>query len=57
MTQLYRQQIGDNEVVEAIPLSRLNCLHWIIFAKRDDMYKYVMENFFTSGAKTNPGDQ
>ena len=38
-------------------MHRLNCLHWIIIAKRDDIYKYVMESFFKSGVKTGAGSQ
>lgn len=43
-------------VLEGIPVSSMNLLHWIIVAKRDDMYFYVAENFFKSGSKTDTTD-
>lgn len=37
---------------DGIDLSYLNCLHWIILSRRDDMFSYVMDNYFKPGSKT-----
>jgi hypothetical protein len=37
---------------DGIDLSYLNCLHWIILSRRDDLFSFVMEEFFKPGSKT-----
>jgi hypothetical protein len=44
------------ELLEGIPINKLNCLHWIILSKNKDIFNYVMNNYFKPGSKTEQNE-
>lgn len=40
--------------LDGIDYKSMNCLHWILYAKRDDIFSWVMENFYKSQVKKDP---
>ena len=37
---------------ECIDSKKLNCLHWVICARRDDLFNYVIESYFKQAMNT-----
>jgi hypothetical protein len=37
---------------DCVNLASFNVLHWIILSRRDDLFSFVMDNYFKAGAKT-----
>lgn len=46
---------GVPKELEKIDMSKLNCLHWVILAGRDDLFEELITRFFTPSAKAKDG--